>query len=190
MTTYSPIANGSVDAGSPVDESLVTALRDNPIAISEGATNAPRIATIAAEANDGTTTAGTTAAITNSSVVYAAVGGNTTFNALQGVVNVAGSYTFKFENISVFPPTTVSGANLTIRIFCGSTEVAAASTTSANVGDLIRDSGTHTASAGDVWRLQITGDNGGSISKSMAIVSISTNSGGDCFTRVTDGAIT
>ena len=190
MTTYSPIANGSVDAGSPVDESLVTALRDNPIALSEGATNAPRIATIAAEANDGTTTAGTTAAITNSSVAYSAPGGNTTFDALRGVVNVAGSYTFKFQNITITPFGSSTGANLTIRIFCGSTEVAAASTTDASVGDLLIDSGTHTASAGDVWRLQITGDNGSVVSRNTATVSISTNSGGDCFTRVTDGAIT
>ena len=187
MTNYTPIANGSVDAGSPVDESLVTALRDNPIALSEGATNAPRIATIAAEANDGTTTAGTTAAITNSSVAYNAAGGNTTFDALRGVVNVAGSYTFTFTNMTF---TSGSGANLTVRLFCGSTEVAAATTTAAGLGTLLEGSATHTASAGDVWRIQITGDNGGSISKSMAIVSISTNSGGDCFTRVTDGAIT
>ena len=47
MTTYSPIANGSVDAGSPIDESLVTALRDNPIAIAEGASGAPAIASTA-----------------------------------------------------------------------------------------------------------------------------------------------
>lgn len=43
MTTYTPISNSSVDAGSPIDESLVTALRDNPIAISEGSTGAPRV---------------------------------------------------------------------------------------------------------------------------------------------------
>ena len=189
MTTYSPIANGSVDAGSPIDESLVTALRDNPIALSEGAAGAPRIATIAADANDGTTTAGTTAAITNSSVAYAAAGNNTTFDAMRGIVNVAGSYTFKFQNITISPIST-AGANLIVRIFCGSTEVAAASTSGADLGDLLIDSGTHTASAGDVWRLQITGDNGGAISKSIATVSISTNSGGDCFTRVTDGSIT
>ena len=188
MTTYSPIANGSVDAGSPVDESLVTALRDNPIALSEGATGAPRIATIAADANDGTTTAGTTAAITNSSVVYAAAGSNTTFDALRGIVNVAGSYTFKFKNITIYPVGS-AGANLTIRIFCGSTEVALASTSDANLGDFLSDSGTHTASAGDVWRLQITGDNGSVQSRNIATVSISTNSGGDCFTRVTEGAI-
>ena len=47
MTTYTPIANGSVDAGSPIDESLVTALRDNPIAISEGSAGAPPIASTA-----------------------------------------------------------------------------------------------------------------------------------------------
>jgi hypothetical protein len=186
MTTYTPIANGSVDAGSPVDESLVTALRDNPIALSEGAAGAPRIATIAADANDGTTTAGTTAAITNSSVAYSAPGGNTTFDALRGIVNIAGSYTFLFANMTFAAD---SGANLTVRLFCGSTEVAAATTPGAGLGTLLKGSATHTASAGDVWRLQITGDNGGSISKSMAIVSISTNSGGDCFTRVTDGAI-
>ncbi len=186
MTTYTPIANGSVDAGSPIDESLVTALRDNPIAISEGASGAPRIATIAADANDGTTTAGTTAAITNSSVAYRAAGGNTTFDALRGVVNVAGSYTFSFNNMTIIGG---SGANLIVRLFCGATEIAADSTTGAVTGTLLEGSATHTASAGDVWRIQITGDNGSLISKNIVVVSISTNSGGDCFTRVTDGAI-
>ena len=47
MTSYTPIANGSVDAGSPIDEGLITALRDNPIAISEGSTGAPPIASTA-----------------------------------------------------------------------------------------------------------------------------------------------
>jgi len=41
MTTYTAIPNGSVDTDSPVTQDLMTLLRDNPIAISEGASGAP-----------------------------------------------------------------------------------------------------------------------------------------------------
>ena len=44
MTTYSTITNGQVDQDSPITQPLVTALRDNPIAIAEGAAGAPKIA--------------------------------------------------------------------------------------------------------------------------------------------------
>lgn len=41
MTTFVAIPNGDIDQDSPVTQELFTALRDNPIAISEGATGAP-----------------------------------------------------------------------------------------------------------------------------------------------------
>ncbi len=41
MTSYSAIANSEIDQDSPVTEPLLTKIRDNPIAISEGATGAP-----------------------------------------------------------------------------------------------------------------------------------------------------
>jgi len=41
MTTYTAIPNSSVDTDSPVTQDLMTLLRDNPIAISEGASGAP-----------------------------------------------------------------------------------------------------------------------------------------------------
>lgn len=44
MTTYTTISNNAVDQDSPVTQTLMTALRDNPIAITEGASGAPRIA--------------------------------------------------------------------------------------------------------------------------------------------------
>lgn len=43
MTTYSTIANSDIDADSPVTTPLLTALRDNPIAITEGSAGAPNI---------------------------------------------------------------------------------------------------------------------------------------------------
>ncbi len=47
MTTYTAIAGTEIDAESPVTEELMTRLRDNPIAITEGATGAPRVLGIA-----------------------------------------------------------------------------------------------------------------------------------------------
>lgn len=43
MTSYVAIPNGDIDQDSPVTQPLMTALRDNPIAITEGAVGAPRI---------------------------------------------------------------------------------------------------------------------------------------------------
>lgn len=43
MTTYTAITNGQIDQDSPITQPLMTAMRDNPIAITEGATGAPRI---------------------------------------------------------------------------------------------------------------------------------------------------
>ena len=43
MTTYVAIPNGDIDQDSPVTQPLMTALRDNPIAIAEGDDPAPRI---------------------------------------------------------------------------------------------------------------------------------------------------
>jgi len=188
MTTYSPIANGSVDAGSPIDESLVTALRDNPIALSEGAAGAPRIATIAADANDGTTTAGTTAAITNSSVAYKSQSNNAS-TRMQGVIKVARSYTFSFTKANVYKEN--AGSDLTIRVYCGTTLVVGAFSSDINPSVILDGTGTHTASAGDVWYVETVGDTSSlKDTANILTVSISTNSGGDCFTRVTDGAIT
>lgn len=47
MTTYSAITNGQVDQDSPITQPLMTALRDNPIAITEGSSGAPKIQTAA-----------------------------------------------------------------------------------------------------------------------------------------------
>ena len=44
MTTYTTIADASIDQDSPVTEALMEALGDNPIALAEGASGAPRIA--------------------------------------------------------------------------------------------------------------------------------------------------
>ena len=47
MTTYTAISNSDIDAESIVDENLMTLMRDNPIAITEGAGGAPKIQTAA-----------------------------------------------------------------------------------------------------------------------------------------------
>lgn len=43
MTTYTAIPIGDVDQDSPVTQPLLTLLRDNPIAVTEAASGAPRI---------------------------------------------------------------------------------------------------------------------------------------------------
>lgn len=43
MTTYTTITNAEIDQDSPITQPLMTALRDNPVAITEGAAGAPKI---------------------------------------------------------------------------------------------------------------------------------------------------
>lgn len=43
MTSYTAIPNGDIDQDSPITQPLMTALRDNPIAMAEGDDPAPRI---------------------------------------------------------------------------------------------------------------------------------------------------
>ena len=45
MTNYTTISNSEVDQDSPVTQTLMSALRDNPIAITEGSAGAPKIQT-------------------------------------------------------------------------------------------------------------------------------------------------
>jgi hypothetical protein len=52
MTTYTAIPNADIDQDSPVTQPLMTALRDNPIAITEGATGAPRMVAAGIEGGD------------------------------------------------------------------------------------------------------------------------------------------
>jgi len=51
MTVYSGIPNNDIDPESPIVTGLFTSLRDNPIAISEGAIGAPRIQSAAIESS-------------------------------------------------------------------------------------------------------------------------------------------
>lgn len=47
MTSYITIANTEVDPDSPITADLMTKLRDNPIAISEGSSGAPKVSKLA-----------------------------------------------------------------------------------------------------------------------------------------------
>lgn len=47
MTAYTVIADSDIDPESPITTTLMTRLRDNPIAITEGASGAPAIASVA-----------------------------------------------------------------------------------------------------------------------------------------------
>ena len=47
MTTYTTVPNSDIDQDSPVTQPLLTALRDNPLAIAEGTSGAPKISPLA-----------------------------------------------------------------------------------------------------------------------------------------------
>lgn len=51
MTDYTTIADTEIDQDSPITQPLLTSLRDNPIAITEGSSGAPKIQQSALDAN-------------------------------------------------------------------------------------------------------------------------------------------
>jgi len=132
MTTYTPIANGSVDAGSPIDESLVTALRDNPIAISEGSAGAPKIQTAAYQ--DGSLTSAKLSQVALTSAagdVSLASGFNMGVYGSESTelvfkINATGAYRLRAKILRLTG--TTSSTSLTVKIKNGSTQIATAST--------------------------------------------------------------
>ena len=94
MTTYRTVAADEIDHQSPVTETLLTALRDNPVAITEGASGAPRI--VSAALRTSTTTA--SLAVPESSGRYYITLGPYAF--MPAVGTVASGYTVGFGSIA------------------------------------------------------------------------------------------
>ena len=55
MTTYTTITNAEIDQDSPITQPLMTAMRDNPLAIAEGDSTAPGVMIEALKVSAGTT---------------------------------------------------------------------------------------------------------------------------------------
>lgn len=73
MTTYTAIPNTDIDVDSPVTTDLMTKVRDNPIAISEGASGAPKIQTAALDTDSVTTVKITNLNVTTAKIAASAV---------------------------------------------------------------------------------------------------------------------
>jgi len=100
MTTYTAITAGEIDVDSPITTGLMTKIRDNPIAITEGASGAPKIQTAALEQTGGseavTTATIRAGAVTQTEIASAAVGQAELKTSNQDVTytgSVAGSAT-------------------------------------------------------------------------------------------------
>lgn len=134
MTTYTAITNGQIDQDSPITQPLMTALRDNPIAITEGATGAPRIRGEAAAQLDDLPTLTVSAADTYTMIgslatnVFAATNTNSTSFVLGATVTITKA-TGTARLIGVHR-TSNSGTTSFLRILKNGTEIGAWSTNS------------------------------------------------------------
>jgi len=107
MTTYTSIIDSEIDTDSPVTESLMTRIRDNPIAITEGSSGAPKIQN-AAIATD----AVRAAQIQAGAVAASELGTNSVINAkikiasgtsYAGFLTTSASINITLHNKSFFP---------------------------------------------------------------------------------------
>jgi len=92
MTSYNAIVSGEIDADSPITADLMSKLRDNPIAISEGSSGAPKVLKAALNVTLNTVTGSVVSGTTD--VIN--LGGLSFFPSVEGTalqVNVASSVT-------------------------------------------------------------------------------------------------
>lgn len=113
MTTYTTIPNSEVDQDSPVTQTLMSALRDNPIAITEGSAGAPKIQTNAISDN-----AVTEGKIANTAVTLSKL--NRAQRSFSGSINASTSIDFALaDNYAFTPNFTASSDQVTISFRAG-----------------------------------------------------------------------
>lgn len=100
MTTYTAIANAEIDAESPITTTLMTLLRDNPIAVSEGSAGAPKIQTAALDQTV-STEAVSTATMRDGAVVRVKLA--TTTVSLAGTIGGSSDFDIALSPYSFFP---------------------------------------------------------------------------------------
>ena len=108
MTTYTTIADADIDPESPGTTTLFTRLRDNPIAITEGASGAPNVDPINAMAHQGAVGAIGTYAFLRRTTLSGAITQGSTY-AGSGL-DYAGVYSTASGNSARFAWTTTSPA--------------------------------------------------------------------------------
>jgi hypothetical protein len=108
MTDYTTITDTQVDPEAPITSELMTALRDNPIAISEGSSGAPKIQNAAIQDS-----AVTTSKIANGNVTAPKIPISTVTNS--GTLIDAGAVTIAYppSNYIFFP--SLTGTNSVLR---------------------------------------------------------------------------
>jgi hypothetical protein len=101
MTSYTAIANGDIDQDSPVTQPLVTALRDNPIAIGEADSSVPAGLLPTVLLGTLTTTSGTTVTLSGLTLTpYKSL--LIAVNGVSTVASVSGTRTFTIAGCTVF----------------------------------------------------------------------------------------
>ena len=108
MTDYTTITDTQVDPEAPITSELMTALRDNPIAITEGSSGAPKVQTAGLQDS-----AVTTAKIANGNVTAPKIPISTTTNSGTLVDGDAVTIAYPSSNYIFFP--SLTGTNTVLR---------------------------------------------------------------------------
>ena len=96
MTEYSPITDAQIESESPIDATLATQWRDNPIAITEGSAGAPKIQSAAMGANSVLSAAIVDANVPRAKLKTATVSlaGTIPVNGYTDIIMTGGGYAF------------------------------------------------------------------------------------------------
>jgi hypothetical protein len=160
MTTYATIGNGEIDGESPITDTLMSRLRDNPLAMFEGSTGAPRLSGFAVARLNNGLGALTISAADTYALQYGLVQTSGILVTSSGTDQVAHTYQMSHYSGTVRCKASHSSASgtSTLSIYRNGTLLTSFTTTSASPVARVADS---FCNAGDVieWRHRTTGTN-------------------------------
>ena len=154
MATWTDIPNPAVSTGGAPRGSVMTALRDNPVAIAAGATGAPRIyGDAVARPGDGLAVLTVSAADTvRLGPGFDAVGNTFTNSIYEGQVRAHATHTFTSGSGTVTLALLLNGGTIKTWALTSPSSQARTWDVSVNIGDVIS------------WQLTTSGDSEGSVS--------------------------
>lgn len=112
MADYVAITDAQVDPEAPITSELMSALRDNPLAIAEGAIDAPRIQTAGID-----DLAVTTAKLDDGAITSGKLSGGT--RSFSGSLSRGGGVTIALSDLYAFAPLFSGGSTNTLTFIQG-----------------------------------------------------------------------
>ena len=182
MATWNTIQNTEIAVDAPVTSQLVTKMRDNLDAVTEGASGAPKNTNESLESFTRSASAGDTISIANTTHI-ALTGNNGFYDIMHGVIQKAGNYRIIVQQYILSAAD--QGFSSHFIITKNTTDILTAPNHSGAFGYFQEQTIDHTFASGDVYKIRYKEGRTSNSVKHLFIVNVQTNSASDSPSKVT-----